>query len=88
MLSVAEWNEYNNEVVLHDLWQAGAPSAIFNNLTDLKTYLLDISDDTATANFPSNDDDREPYEQLYNGQRLVNKVLNEYKKELIILGWI
>ena len=88
LLSVAEWNEYDNEVVLHDFWQAGTPSAVFNNLTDLKAHLLDISDNTATANFPSSEDDRETYEQIYNGQRLVDKTLNEYKKELIILGWI
>ena len=87
-LTVAEWNEYNDEVVLHDFWQQGTPEFRFNNLTDLKAHLLDISDDTATANFPSNDDDREPYETLYNGQVLVDKVLNEYKKELIILGWL
>ncbi|MBD3583919.1 hypothetical protein [Flavobacterium selenitireducens] len=88
LLSVAEWNEYNNEVVLHDFWQADTPSAAFNTLTDLKTHLLDISDDTAAANFPSNEEDRGTYEQLYNGKRLVDKALNEYKKELIILGWI
>jgi len=87
-LSVAEWNEYNDEVVLHNFLQQGTPEFKFNNLTDLKAHLLDISDDTATANFPSNDDDREPYETLYNGQVVVDKTLNEYKKELIILGWI
>lgn len=88
LLSVAEWNEYNNEVVLHDFWQEGTPSVTFNNITDLKAHLVVIADDTATANFPSNEDDREPYEALYDGDRLVDKILNEYKKELILLGWI
>ena len=87
-LSVAEWNEYNNEVVLHDFWQHGTPEFRFNNLIDLKTHLLDISDNTATANSPSNADDRETYEALYNGQVVVDKALDEYKKELIILGWL
>lgn len=88
LLSVAEWNEYNNEVILHDHWQSGTPEFRFSNLPDLKAHLLDIADDEATANFPSNDDDKESYELLYNGQILLDKVLNEYKKELIILGWI
>ena len=88
LLSVAEWNEYNDEVVIHDFWQTGTPEFKFNNLADLKAHLLDISDKTATANFPSNADDKETYETLYNGEFLVNKTLNEYKKELIILGWL
>ncbi|WP_162342895.1 Abi family protein [Cyclobacterium salsum] len=88
LLSVAEWNEYNYEVVLHDFWQTGTPEFKFNNLADLKAHLLDISDNTATANFPSNADDREAYDTLYNGEFLVDKTLNEYKKELIILGWL
>lgn len=88
LLSVAVWNEYNDEIVLHDFWQTGEPSFTFNKLTDLKAHLIEIADNEATANFPSNEDDREPYERLYNGQRLVDKILNEYNKELIILGWI
>src|SRR5690606_3374979 len=87
-LSVAEWNEYNDEVVLHDFWQHGTPDFKFNNLTDFIAHLLDIADDTAYANFPSNADERETYESLYNGEIVVDKVLKEYNKELIILGWI
>lgn len=88
LLSVAEWNEYNHEVVLHDFWQTGEPTSVFNKFADLKAHLIEMSDIEATANFPSNEDDRDTYKQLYNGRHLVDKILNKYKKELIILGWI
>lgn len=88
LLDVAEWQDYNNAVVLHDFWQTGTPSTTLNSLTDLKAHLLDIANDTATANFPSGDDDRETYERLYNGEVLVNKVLTEYKRQLIVMDWI
>jgi len=87
LLSVAEWNEYNNEVVLHDFWQTGTPSVTFSNLTDLKAHLVKIADYETTANFPSSEDERKTYERLYNSQHLVDKLLNEYKKELIVLKW-
>ncbi|RZK10098.1 MAG: hypothetical protein EOO46_11790 [Flavobacterium sp.] len=88
ILSVAEWNEYNKEVVLHDFWQTGTPSVTFNNLADLKAHLVEIADNEAAANFPSNEDDREPYERIYNGDILVEKILTEYKRELIVLEWL
>lgn len=88
LLDVAEWQDYNNAVVLHDSLQTGTPSITFNSLVDFKAHLLDIANDTATANFPSSDDDRETYERLYNGEVLVNKVLTEYKRQLIVMDWV
>lgn len=88
LLDVAEWQDYNNAVVLHDFWQTGTPTTTFNSLVDFKAHLLDIANETASANFPSNGDDRETYEQLYNGEVLVNKVLTEYKRQLIVMDWI
>lgn len=88
LLDVAEWQDYNNAVVLNDFWQSGTPSITLSNLTELKAHLLDIANVTATANFPTSDDDRETYERLYNGEVLVNKVLTEYKRQLIVMDWI
>lgn len=88
LLDVAEWQAYNNAVVLNDFWQSGTPSITLSNLTELKAHLLDIANVTATANFPTSDDDRETYERLYNGEVLVNKVLTEYKRQLIVMDWI
>lgn len=88
LLSVAEWNEYNNEVVIHDNLATGTSSHIFNSLDGLKEYLIVEADGAAQANFPSNEDDRATYKQLYNGSSLVDKVLRNYKKELIILNWL
>lgn len=88
LLDVAEWQDYSNAVVLNDFWQSGTPSITLSNLTELKAHLLDIANDTAAANFPTSDDDRETYERLYNGEVLVNKVLTEYKRQLIVMDWI
>ena len=88
LLSLFEWNENNNEAVFYDHSQIGTTEFKFNNLEELKAYLLEIADNEAIANFPSHEDDRETFEGIYNGRRLIDKVLREYKKELIILGWI
>lgn len=88
LLSVSDWNEYNNEVVVHDHWATGTPAYPFNDLDSLREFLEDEADNTANANFPSNADDREAYEQVYDSKRVVDKALNKYKKELIILSWI
>jgi len=88
VLKEAEWDEFNHVVVLHDSWSPEEFMYTFENYEQLKETLIDIANEEAAANFPGNEQDREIYEQLYNGQSLVDKVLNVYKKELVILGWI
>lgn len=88
LLGVAEWNDYNTEVVITDFWQTGQPTQNFSSLEGLKEYLTDIAIETATANFPSNEDDRSTYEASFNANRLVDKMLIEYRKQLVLLKWI
>lgn len=88
LLSVTDFKEYANEVTVHDHWASGTPSYSFNTLPDLKEFLLEQAEEAANAGFPSNEDDRLTYEQAYNNERLVDKVLVKYAKELIILNWI
>ena len=89
MLSRALWDESQGIVFIQDLRIHEAHEAHeFSNIHDLNAYLVETANDEAESNFPSNTDDREVYESLYKGQSLVNKVLNQYKKELIIMGWI
>lgn len=88
LLGVAEWNDYNAEVVITDFSQTGHPTQFFSSLEGLKEYLTDIANETATANFPSNEDDRSTYEASFNANRLVDKMLIEYRKQLVLLKWI
>ncbi len=88
LLSVSDFKEYANEITVHDHWAGGTPSYSFNTLADLRKFLLQQAEDASNAGFPSNEDDRQPYERAYNNERLVEKVLAKYAKELIILNWI
>ncbi len=88
LLVNAIWDETKNEVSVQDIWRNEIPKYTFNNFADFKTYLKNISDEDATRNFPNYDTEKETYESLYNGQKLVDLILNDYKKDLIILGWI
>lgn len=88
LLSVSDFKEYANEVVVHDHWVAGTPAYTFNALADLRQFLLDEAQSVSDAVFPSNKDERVLYEQVYNNEQLVDKVLRKYLKELIILNWV
>lgn len=88
LLSDTEWKDYANEVILHDFSLPGNPSFSFNNLVDLKSHLVDLADREAESNFPIDTDEREKYQELYNGSNLVDKILNKYKKQLILLQWV
>ncbi len=88
LLSVSDFKEYADEVTVHDHWATGTPSYSFNNLKDLRQFLLEQAKTASKAGFPSKPDDREPYEKIYNNERLVDKVLTKYAKELIILNWV
>lgn len=84
LLSLADWNENTNKVVL----QAEQDSKIFNTLPELKSYLIEIADIEAQANLPTNENERLEFETNYKSEILIEKILNEYKKELIIIDWI
>lgn len=83
LLEVSEYDDSNSKVII-----GGTPSAEIGTFEEFKAYLLEIANNEAQAKFPNGEAEREPYLRLYNGQVLVDKVLNEYKKELIILGWV
>lgn len=88
LLSVSDFKEYANEVTVHDHWSAGAPSYSFKTLPDLREFLLQQAEGASNEGFPSNEDDREVYEQAYNNERLIDKILAKYAKEFIILNWV
>ncbi|RFM29588.1 hypothetical protein [Deminuibacter soli] len=87
LLSAGEFNEYNNEVVIHDHWQAGNPEYRFNSLEDLRQYLLVKAREISDAAFDAAGN-REQLEAMYNNENVVDKVLNRFAKGLIILNWI
>jgi hypothetical protein len=88
LLSVSEWNEYNNEVVVHDHWAHGTPAYGFKSLKQLESYLMLEADRITNANAPSALIERKEYEESYDGKTLIDKILKKYSKELIILNWI
>lgn len=88
LLSVSDFKEYANEVTVHDHWAPGKPSYSFNKFIDLREFLLQQAENASNAGFPSNDDDRAIYQQAYNNEIIVDKILAKYAKDLIILNWI
>lgn len=86
-LSMADWNENTHEIVCTDLWLEDNELR-FTNIDDLIEKLISLSDDAAISDLSGDEEMRDFNIEFYNGANLVNKVLNEYKKELIIMGWI
>lgn len=88
LLSVSDWNDHNNEVVVHDHWSAGTPAHSFNNINDLKAFLVEQSNQTFNANLPADETEQQSYHLFYNGEELVNKVIRKYTKELVLMNWL
>lgn len=88
MLSMANWDENANTVSITEMFLPAQPTTKVNNIEELRSYLISVSDSIADENKPGDTEQREHFEQEYNAQRLVEKLLKQYNRDLIIMGWI
>ena len=88
LLVNAIWNEEANEVSVQDIYLQDTPTFTFDNFDEFHRYLMKTVEDDAKLGFPDFEERPEVFQSIFNGQRLVDKILKEYKKELIIMSWI
>lgn len=88
LLSISEWNETTGKVTVKDDLPTGLTTYDFNSIDELKSFLIEESNKTFSDNLPVNDEEKQRFQENYNDVQLVEKVLKNYKKELIIMEWL